>query len=607
MSPTFATSSILTPAIVAAVTFVVFLPALRNGFVAWDDDKTFLANPHYRGLGRDELRWMWSTFHLGHYVPLSWMTLGFDYVLWGMNPLGYHLTNVVIHCGNAALLYFLALWINRTVGIADAASARLGAIIAALFFAIHPLRVESVAWITERRDVLSGFFYLATILLYLRAIEQPERFRRWYGLALVAFVCALLSKATSVTVPAVLLLLNVYPLRRLSRATTAGKAGWFRSRAIRELVPFVALAGAAAVLSIVALHPPAQLNTAQKVAVSGYGLVFYLWKTILPIELSPVYEMPQRVDPGGARFVASYILLLAVGVCLWMVRRRLPGLVAAVIAFFVIVFPLLGIVQNGPQIAADRYTYHAAPALAVLLGAAMARQPRRIAAAAGTLILLILATVTWNQARVWHDTKTLWSRVLEVDEESSVGHVGMANVLFKENRTAEALEHARRAVAIAPTYAQARNDLGVGLAKAGQIDGAIDEYRRALALEPNNDDARSNLGVVLASRGDLDGAIEQYRLALQSNPDNADAHVNWGNALVRLSRADEAIDHYRTALIIRPDDADAEHNWGVALARSRRFAEAIEHFRRALALDPSHAEAREYLDQATRLLRGGGA
>jgi tetratricopeptide (TPR) repeat protein len=376
-----------------------------------------------------------------------------------------------------------------------------------------------------------------------------------------------------------------------------------RSRAVLDLIPFALLSAATAVLSIVALHAPAQLDTPAKVAVSAYSIVFYLWKTVVPAGLSPIYEMPQRVDPFDARFVGSYIIVLLLGAAIWLQRRRWPGLVAGTLVFLVIVFPLLGVVQNGPQIAADRYTYHAAPALAILAAAVLGRAPSRVAVLVGSAIVVILGALTWNQALVWRDTKTLWTRVLDLDDGSSVGHVGMANVLFKENRVDDALAHARRAVEIAPTYAQARNDFGVGLARTGQVAEAVEEYRRALSLEPTNDVARSNLGVVLVGQGDIDGAIEQYRFALEANPDNADAHVNWGNALVRLSRPDEAIAHYRAALEIRPDDADAEHNWGVALARSSKLAEAIEHFQRALAIDPSHAEAKAYLEQATRLLR----
>jgi hypothetical protein len=298
--------SSLVPLLVAIATFVAFLPALRNGFVAWDDDKNFLANPHYRGLGWIQLRWMWTTFHLGHYVPLSWMTLGLDYVLWGMNPLGYHLTNIVLHVANAVLVYVLARRILQLSGAAPSEDReRSLAAFAALVFALHPLRVESVAWVTERRDVLSGFFYLSTVLLYLRAATQPARFVRWYVLALLSFVCALLSKATSVTVPVVLLILTVYPLHRISASMVRSPRSALRSRAVLDLIPFALLSAATAVLSIVALHAPTQLDTPAKVAVSAYSIVFYLWKTVVPAGLSPIYEMPQRVDHLGPRIIKT--------------------------------------------------------------------------------------------------------------------------------------------------------------------------------------------------------------------------------------------------------------------------------------------------------------
>src|SRR6059058_1354082 len=207
----------LVPVLIALVTVAAFLPALQNQFVSWDDAENFLDNPHYRGLGWSQLHWMWTT-HLGHYIPLTWMTLGLDYLLWGMNPVGYHLTSLLLHAANAVVFFFVvrrllarALPSPSEHGYALAVSSG----VAALVFAIHPLRVESVAWATERRDVLSGLFYLLTILMYLRAREREERGRGWYWLSVAAFVGALLSKSMVVNLPVVLLILDVYPLRRL--------------------------------------------------------------------------------------------------------------------------------------------------------------------------------------------------------------------------------------------------------------------------------------------------------------------------------------------------------------------------------------------------------
>lgn len=598
------------PLVVALVAFVAFIPALGAGFVSWDDERNFLTNPHYRGLGLTQLRWMWSTTLLGHYVPLSWMTLGLDYELWGMNPRGYHLTNVLLHVANAILLFFLARRIFSLIGVTDSRTdppldAAVAAAFAALLFAVHPLRVESVAWVTERRDVLSALCYLATVLCYLRGADGGDRGVRWYWASVALFVAALLSKGTAVTAPAVLLILNVYPLRRLG-----GASGWWSRSARRvylEMIPYATLAAATVVLSIVALRPPAQLPIAGKIAVSAYSLSFYLWKTIAPVDLSPLYGMPTTVNPGAPPFLASYGVVGALAIVAWVGRRRWPGMTAAVLAFVAISLPMLGIVQNGPQIAADRYTYHAAPALAILAGGGLCLLARSMSAAVvgagAAAILIVLATLTAAQTSVWRDSTRLWARVLEVEPDSPMGHSATANLLFKKNDVTAAMAHSARAVALAPTFPEAHNDLGVGLARQGRLNEALDAYRRALALKPRYDEAENNIGVVMVQLGALDSAVARYQRALEINPNNPDAQVNWGNALVRIGRTDEAIEHYRTALWIRPDHADAEHNWGVALARAGRFAEAVRHFELALAIDPAHPEAREYLRQATQLLR----
>ncbi len=596
------------PLAVGLLTFLTFVPALHNGFVSWDDRANFVENPHYRGLGPTQLAWMWTTFRLGHYVPLTWMTLGFDYLLWGMNPAGYHLTNILLHSADAVLVYFVGLRLLRmaTASTPMPAGQVLPAAVAALLFAIHPLRVESVAWVTERRDVLSLLFFLAAILAYLTWRERSRR--RWYWIAFAAFACALLSKATAMTLPAVLLILNVYPHKRL------GVPGHWRDVEARhvytELAPFALLSACTVVLSIVALSPPDQLGAGAKVAVSAYSLAFYLWKTISPSHLSPLYEMPPHVDPGAAIYVASYVAAITLSAAAWAVRHRWPAVTTAWAIFLVISLPMLGVVQNGPQIAADRYTYHAAPALAILAGAALfwARRSATFTLVRGIVgvgVLFVLGALTWSQNGVWRNSESLWGRVLALDSGSSIGHSAMASLLFQQNRLDDAIAQSERAVALAPNYAEAHNDLGVGSARdSGRFADAVVEYERAIAIKPRYDEAHNNLGVVIGHQGNLDSAMMHYREALSINPDNADAHVNWGNALVRSGDPGGAIVHYTMAIHIRPDHADAHFNWGVALARQGRLPEAIEQFRIVLSLDPGHVEAKNYLERATQQLTG---
>src|SRR5438876_2288082 len=413
----------LVPVVIALITCAAFLPTLQNQFVNLDDNDNFLDNPHYRGLAWTHLRWMWTT-HLGHYIPLTWMTLGLDYLLWGMNPVGYHLTSLLLHAANAVVFFFVvrriltrALPSPSEHGYALAVSAG----VAALVFAIHPLRVESVAWVTERRDVLSGLFYLLTILLYLRAREREERGRGWYWLSVAAFVCALLSKSMVVNLPVVLLILDVYPLRRLG-----GAVGWLSESARRvyvEKIPFVLLAAGASAIALMAqlshdtMVSVVQLSGLGRLAVSAYGLSFYLWKMVAPVNLSPLYELPPTVNPWAPPFLLSYGLVLAITAIVLAFRRRVPGLPAAWLAYVVILLPVLGTFQSGSQIAADRYTYLAGLGWAILARAGLlsCRHATRFLIPGCAVCLLVgLGVLTWNQAQIWHDSEKLWSNAAAI-------------------------------------------------------------------------------------------------------------------------------------------------------------------------------------------------
>lgn len=559
----------LVPLAIAAITVVVFLPVLGADFVAYDDPENFLQNQHYRGLGWTQLRWMWTTTHLGHYVPLSWMTLGLDYLLWGMNPAGYHAVNLLLHVANAVMLYFVSRRVFRLAGIERAGNgfaAVAPAAFAALVFGIHPLRVESVAWITERRDMVALAFSLGSVLCYLRSQDAGSRSRRWYWLSVALFVCALLSKATAVMLPATLLVLDVYPLRRIG-----GAAGWASPsarQATRELIPFGAASLLAGLGSMFALRPGVQLGVTDKVAVSAYSLGFYVWKTVLPTHLAPLYERRPPIPILSPVFIACYGVAILFVAAAWIWRRRFPGITAAFVAFTAAIFPLLGFVQNGPQIAADRYTYHAAPALAVVLGAAVAVFGRRAVLAAAACVLGFLGFLTNRQTRVWKNSESLWQRVLQFDSVSYL----------------------------------ANNNLGVVLAEQGKSDEAIARYRLSIRTRPSFMYSHNNLGFELAQRGELAAAIEEYRAALAIDPGYVDAEVNWGNALLQLRRFDEAVTHYAAAARLDPARAAVHFNWGVALREKGDVLGAIGQYERALTLDPDFVDARRELADAISAL-----
>src|SRR5213594_4818924 len=545
----------LVPVLIALVTVAAFLPALQNQFVSWDDDENFLDNPHYRGLGWSQLHWMWTT-HLGHYIPLTWITLGLDYLLWGMNPVGYHLTSLLLHAANAVVFFFvvrriltLALPSPSERGHALAVSAGF----AALVFAIHPLRVESVAWVTERRDVLSGLFYLSAILVYLRACERGARGRGWYWLSVAVFGCALLSKSMVVNLPVVLLILDVYPLRRLG-----GFVGWWSEPARRiyvEKIPFVLLAAAASAVAVMAqlsksaMIPVAHLSALGRLAVSAYGLSFYLWKMVVPLNLSPLYMRPPTVDPEAPPFILSYGLVLAITAIVLALRRRMPGLPAAWAAYVVVLLPVLGIFQSGPQIAADRYTYLAGLGWAILAGACLLfcwRISRTSTTGtpttlriAGVAICVVagLGVLTWNQVHIWHDSERLWTYTVAIHPNSSLAQFSLGIVLSAQGKPTEAIEH----------------------------------FQKGLQLRPDEPSAHTNLGVALIQQRKLADAIEHFRQALRIYPDDALAHTNWGSALIDLGKPSEAIEHYSKALSITPGLAEAQNGLGQALAQEQRL------------------------------------
>jgi protein O-mannosyl-transferase len=557
---------------------------------------------------------MWTTFHMGHWIPLTWMTFGLDYLLWGLKPVGYHLTNLLLHAANAAVFYFVA---RRLLGLAlpdtldrGQAGLALSAGFAALLFALHPLRVESVAWATERRDVLAALFYLLTILMYLRARERAERGGWPYWAALGLFACALLSKSMAVSLPVALLILDVYPLRRVGRPI-----GWWSAPAwlvYVEKIPFVLLAAAASAMafaaqsSVAAAVPLTHLSVVGRLAVSAYGLAFYLGRMVAPVDLSPLYELPLAVNPWAPPFLLSYGLVVAITTIVLALRRRVPGLLAAWVGYVVILLPVLGIFQNGPQIAADRYTYLAGLGWTIFAAAGLLSRWHAwhfplTGLAVG--VLLGLGILTWNQVQVWRDSEKLWAHALAVDPQSSSAEHNLGWALADQGKLAEAIDHYRHALQIKPNYAQVNYRWGIALARQGKLAEAIEHYQQALRLKPDYADAHNNWGNALARQGKLVEAIQHYQQVLHVRPDYALAHYNWGVVLAQQGKLAEAIEHYQQALRFKPDYADAHFNWGLALIQQGQPADAVEHYRQALRLKPDHAAAQSNLLDA---LQGRG-
>lgn len=617
----------IVPALTALAVMAAFSSALPGRFQQWDDVVLLVDNPAYRGLGWSNLKWMFTTNLMGHYMPLTWITYGLDYLVWGLNPYGYHLTNIVLHAANAVLVYLLARRLFRVVWPDTSATGvdgfRIAAALASLAFGVHPLRVESVAWITERRDVLSGFFFLLTVLMYVRACEVESREgRRWskfYWAAVGTFVLALLSKSMAVTLPAVLLVLDVYPLRRLR----PGTRGWLTPgpwRVWLEKLPFLFVGAVVTAVAFRALLGGAaatsweRLGLPERAAISAYSVAFYLRKTLVPRELSPLYELSLPVDVFDRRFLVSGVAVLFITLVALASRRRWPGLLAVWTCYVVMLFPIVGIFHNGYQIAADRYSYLPGVGWALLAGGAVVvasrgfprvRSGRVLAVLVGIVVVSAagaLALATWRQAKIWLDDETLWRHAARLDPTSSVAASNLGSELRLRGRLAEAVEQSERALLLRPRYAAAHLNLGLAKAAQGRAGEAERHLRQVLEMRPRSAPAHVGLGALLETQGRLDEALQHFHLALQINPGSASIHHDLGVALARSGRLAEALPEFLEAVRIDPGLAAAQNHLGMALAQTGRLAEAADRFRAAIHARPDFREAQQNLEHALRLL-----
>jgi Flp pilus assembly protein TadD len=560
----------------------VFAIGLRNEFVQWDDQVNLVENVKYRGLGSAQLAWMFTTTLMGHYIPVTWLSFGLDYVLWGMQPAGYHFTNLVLHAANAALVYWLA---KRLLAAArpgaDEIALRAGAAVTTLFFAIHPLRAESVAWATERRDLLSGLFFFACILLYLRAASSSAARRRgWLALAVLSFTLSIFSKAIVMTLPLLLIILDWYPLRRLSLAP----ATWRSREALAvwlEKLPFFVVAGIGAAVSYWAVNsnefftPSSKYPLPSRIAMAFYSVTFYASKTVLPIDLSPLYELPSRVDPLEPQFVLAMISVTLVTMMLIALAARWPAGLAAFAWYAIILAPVGGLVHAGFQLAHDRYSYLSCLSWALLVGggvisllragAAGTLQPAfiRVTAAALGLWLVTLAALTWQQVQVWRDTESLWTHATFATPECSICHDNYGALIV--NRA---------------------------IKRPGEELIAVSHFHQALALKPDRDKPYGGLGLALIQLQRPAQAEAPLRRAVASFPRDVGPLNNLGMALNQQGRFAEAVPYLRRALVLDERNVTARANLGGALAGLGRLDEAIEEFHRAAAQDPYAEEPR---------------
>ena len=502
------------------VLWVAFVPILENPFVGWDDPRNFLENPDFRGLGWTQIRWAWTTRLLGVYQPLSWMLFEAEYAVWGLDPRGYHLTSLILICLDALVLHALVVALLRRCRPEESAGHpwRLHgstALAVALFLA-HPLRVEVVAWVSCQPYLPCALFMMLAVLAYLRAHPAGEPPRPGWSLAaIVLYTAALLCKAVAVPLPLVLLILDVYPLRRLrwQRGRLFGRSSW---SCWLEKVPYFVLAALFAAIAFKTRPASESLVSAalladlpERFAQACYGVWIYLLMTLWPSEITAYYPLPPGPQWEETRFVLARLLLVVATVALIALGRTLPGLLAAWFSYLVILAPNSGLVRIGNQIAADRYAYVAMLGLVPLLAVALATALRPIVSPRQPAIALalVLATLgveiglTRRQCAIWHDSVVLWTHAYDhgaADSSRVLNNLGYSLIL--DGRPAEAIPYLTRSLELEPRSTDGRHSLGTALAALGRDDEAAKEFQAALRLDPGHAESRRDLDRLLSQR-----------------------------------------------------------------------------------------------------------
>jgi tetratricopeptide (TPR) repeat protein len=579
----------------AAITLIAYQPAWHAGFI-WDDDRYVTENPLLTA--PDGLRRIWfSLDSLSQYFPLTYTTFYMERGLWGLNPAGYHWVNLLLHAANALLVWRVLARLRVP-----------GAWLAAALFALHPVQVESVAWITERKNVLMGLFFLLTLLAWIQFIaDQSKRRWRFYAAALVLYALALLAKTTACTLPAALLL--ILWLEKMP-------VNW---RRLAQVAPFVAMGIGMGLVTVwwERHHQGTQgklfeMGLVERALIASRALWFYVGKLLWPAHLT--FSYPRwTISASDPRAYGWVLGTAALGVAIWRARRWAGRSVEVAAAFFAAMLsPVLGFIMLYTflfSFVADHYQYLACIGPMALAAAAMETGLGRVGwgkpflqPALCAALLMALGALTWKQCGMYANAETLWQATLRLNPASWMAQCNLGNAFLEKGQVDVAIGHFQKALGINPNFAPTHFNLGVSFFQQGRLDEAITQYEKALEINPDYAEAHNDLGLAFFQQGRLDEAIRHYQKAVEIKGDMAEAHFNLGVSFFQQGRLDEAIPHYQEVLKIKPDYAEAHNNLGACLSQQGRLDEAIRHFRKALEIQPANASAQYNLGSGCFLL-----
>jgi protein O-mannosyl-transferase len=578
---------------------VVYWPVSHFKFINYDDNAWITENPYVRGgLTLRGVGWAFTNFTYDHWMPLTWLVRMLECQLFGLNSGAHHLVNVLLHIANTLLLFSLLNSMTR-------APWRSGFV--AALFALHPLHVESVAWVTELKDMLSTCLWMTTICAYVSYVRRLNihsfSSRVFYGLALTSFALGLMAKPMVVTLPFVLLLLDYWPL---------GRTRWVKlpisevkqrplSQLVKEKLPFLALTVVSSVVTFRAqrvagaIVSVADVSIGDRLANAVVSYSSYIGKAFWPSRTALFY--PYQTWPLSTVISAAVVLIGISSAVVWLAKRH-PHFIVGWLWYLGVLAPVIGFVQVGNQAMADRYTYLPSIGLFIMVAWSIPksllsqRVVKSIASTTAVALLSLCAALCWRQVGYWRNSETLFRHSLEVTKANWLAHNNLGKALLDNGRVQESIGHFEQAVAIKPDYAVAHDNLGSALAQEGRLQEAAEQFDLALRIQPSLADAHYNMGRALLQMNRLPEAITHYKQAAQLNPYDVDAQFELGNALMALGNVQEAIKRWEKVVRLKPDHVEARNNLGAVLAQTGKFPEAAEEFNQVLRITPDDVEVR---------------